>query len=279
MSVKYPLAHEIVHGKAKGTTRITLDEFKELYREVAQLAESQNHQLGRTYILLLTELALVQFSLSKELILRVSNNRPIRKNDFDIVITPIFEGNVKPIPWRAFIWTEIRHNFKILLPIFILFLYLLSQDELFTTTKVVNQMLIEANALFIGIFVLFTISQNRDLLASRELIKQGITHQLMQNDYYITCIAIISLILAFISTASISGVSNFLDDIVALPNADLLKNISYLPHLLTSISLVLLIDCLLAVTRYYLYVLGTAIEGQMYIELMSVKPSSDESKE
>jgi hypothetical protein len=271
------LANNIVVGETSGTERITLEQFKELYRKVARLAEEQNRQLGETYILLLTEVAIIRFSSAMKLVLRVSNNRAIRKKDLDVVITPKFEGNINPIPWRAFIWTEIRLNWWKLLLVGVIFYVLLMHDIGFSNIRTLNQMLVEANALFIGIFVLFTITQNRELLATRELVRQGITHQLMQNDYYITCLAILSLIVAFISTAITSGTTGNQSSITEFLLIQRLLNSQIGPQILTTFSLLLLLDCFLAVTSYYLRVMRTALESRMYIELMAEKSLNKEA--
>jgi len=260
------LAYNIVSGKAIGTEIITLHEFKLLYKDVERFSKEKNQLLEDTYILLLTEVALVRFDINENFVLRVTKSGKIVKKDFDIVISPVFEGNVHPIPWRAFIWTEIVTTWWFLLPFGIVFYSLISQDIKYSTNQQINQMLVEANALFVGIFILFTISQNRDLLISRELVKKGITHQLIQNDFYIASFSIISLILAFFSMSVISSMSNWSYGIFGLLDNQWYVIIKSLPYLFTTISLILLIDCLWSVTRYYLRVLRTAIEGKMYID-------------
>lgn len=269
------LASSIMTGKS-GTDVISMDDFKKLYRFLERSIQEQNGKLGETYILLLTEQALVRFQINQNFILRVTDNkRALNKKDFDVVLTPRFEGNTKPIPLRAFIWTEIVQNWWILFPISIIFFFLFSHDQTNSNLQTINQMLVEANALFIGIFVLFTITQNRELLASRELVKNGLTHQLMQNDNYITHLAIISLLSAFISAALLCTVSEpFLEKLI------ITQSIIIDPLIwsrgFTSFSLVLLIDCFLAVTRYYLRIMRTALEGTMYLDMMGNKAEKKE---
>jgi len=270
------LASSILSGKS-GTCLVTLDEFKKLYRLLEQSAQEKNLKLGETSILLLSEKSLVRFQINQNLILRVSdNNRALNKKDFDIVLIPRFEGNIKPIPLRAFIWTEIIQNWWILTPLIIVFLFLFLHHRTITNLQTINQMLVEANALFIGIFVLFTINQNRDLLTSHELVKGGLTHQLIQNDRYITYTAVTSLLSAFISAALLGTVDGSSQQILKIYNSFTINPV-LASKLFTTISLIFLTDCFLAVARYYLRVMRTALEGRMYLEIMGRESDSENS--
>lgn len=261
------LATLIIRGEISGTKRLNLQEFKTLYREVEQAAQAGGRQIKETRILILTETSLVRFSIAPRYILRIIDNRALHPSDFDIVLSPKFEGNIQPILLRDFLWSVVRKNWWILVPIFLIFLFLLWQDAQFSALQTINQMLVEANALFIGIFVLFTISQNRDLLASPELVRQGITHQLMQNDVYIAGLSIASLILAFLSTAFAGAALSIVG--FELPIIGWSINLGNWARVLTTFSIVLLVECLLAVSRYYIRVMRTALEGRMYRELLS----------
>jgi hypothetical protein len=272
------LALNILAGK-RGTTAIKISDFRVLYRFLEQYSQNQNQKLGETYILLLTEEALVRFEINPKAILRVNDNhRSLEEKDFQIVISPKFEGNIKPIPLRAFIWTEIVQNWWIIVPTSIIFFFLFSKGRVNSSLPSINQMLVEANALFIGIFVLFTITQNRELLASRELIKNGTTHQLMQNDRFITWLAISSLLTAFLSSALVGAVSENSSQIRIIPEL-LVIDADLWSRVITTISLVLLTDCILAVTRYYLRVMRTALEGRMYLDIMGSKIDKDKGEE
>ena len=267
------LATDIITGQITGTEAFSLDEFKNLYRQVERVAQDQNVRLHETHILLLSDAALVSFSTAPRFVLRIDENRSLLRSDFDIVISPRFEGNVKPIPLRAFLWTELVQNWWILGLISLILCFLLRDDSDLSTVQALNQMLIEANALFIGIFVLFTVTQNRQLLISKELVKRGIIHQLMQNDQYITWLAILSLLAAFMSTAGSAWAPNS-PILLKLPVAQWSLDPRSWSRGLTIASLVLFVDCLLSVTRYYLRVMRTAVESQMYRDLMGDSPDS-----
>lgn len=267
------LAHDIVTGSVTGTLSVDLQKFSALYRQIENAAHEHDKRVEETHILLLSESALIRFSTAPKFILRVSPGCQLKEVDFSMVLRPKFEGNINPVPLRGFLWTEIKINWYILIPVFVIFLFLLGRDTDFSALQTINQMLVEANALFIGIFVLFTISQNRELLASPELVKEGITHRLMQNDAYIARLSILSLILAFLSAAL--GGAALRSATLTIPITGWIVNTGNWARWLTSISLVLLIDCLLAVSRYYLRVMRTALEARMYKDLMGSQSEND----
>lgn len=269
------ISSDILLGKARGTETITLEQFKGLYREVVRLADESEIKVGETVILLLTKKAVIQFSTSGKYFLIVNNNRNLSRSDFDVVIHPVFEGNIKPITRSAFIWTEIKENWYILIPLAAMFYLLTNLDDSYEILQIINPMIVEANALFIGIFVLFTISQNKQLLTSPGLVKKGITHQLLQNDFYITKLAIVSLLSAIISTV-ISKKGWFKDLALILFNRKSSLDLDWLPYALTTFSIILLVDCFLAVTRYYIKVMRTAMEAKMYRDLMGKNLTDEE---
>lgn len=259
-----PLAERISNGSAHGSCQISLAEFKSLYSDVLRMAQV-NHTPFDTYILLLTEQAIVKFSTATKFVLIIETGHSPRKKDFEFILDPKYSGNISPIPARAFIWTEFKQNWWIIIPVFLLLFITLSFDEDLSSLQTINQMLVEANALFIGIFILFTISQNRDLLMSKELIKQGFTHRLIQNDRYIANMSIMSLILAFFSESLIGIASK---GSVQVPGVNLHLNVRFLSIFLTIVAFILLFNCFLAVSRYYLRVLRVAVEGKMYQEVL-----------
>jgi hypothetical protein len=267
------IAQNIVQGDQKAVYELSLEEFQEVYRHVARLCQDQNKKIGETHILLLTENALIKFSISK-IVIQINHKKNLSRKDFDVVISPKFEGNVKPITWRAFIWTELVHNWWILISVSLLFYFLFYANNNFSGISTINQLLIESNSLFISIFVLFTISQNRDLLTNKELVRKGLTHRLMQNDYYITSSAISSLVLAFISSSILTLPTNIT---ISIPVINFSFFRATIAIALTHIALLILLDCFIAITNYYLKVMRTALESKMFVQLMD-EHSEDENK-
>jgi len=271
------IAQNIVKGDEKGVYSLTLDEFQGLYRLVTALCQNQNKKIGETHILLLTESALIKFSVAPKIVIQITHNKNLSKKDFEVVMFPIFEGNVKPITLGAFIWTEFLHNWWIFILVSILFFLLFYSNNNFSGATTINQLLIQANALFISIFVLFTISQNRELLTSRELVRKGQTHQLMQNDYYITSFAIFSLVLAFISSSILTLPINTLNTLITIPVINFSFFLATVAIALTHFALLILLDCFLAITHYYIKVMRTGLEAKMFTQLMG-EQSEDEKK-
>lgn len=263
----------IVEGEKKGVYVLSLAEFQELYKLVSRLSEQRDKKIGETYILLLTENALVRFSLAQKIIIQVSHNQTLSKTDFNIVISPKFEGNINPITWKAFIWTEFRQNWLIILFITVLFFLLFYMTNNFAGISKINELLIQSNSLFISIFILFTISQNRELLTNKELTRQGITHRLMQNDYYITSFAILSLSLALCSSAILTLPTNTMSSF-ALANS--FYSMGTIAIGLTHLALILLLVCFLSVTKYYLKVMRAGMESKMYEQLMNEQEKENE---
>jgi hypothetical protein len=257
---------QILSGDAKGQIRVDLNDFKRLYRSVA--AQQQSDKIPEVEILLLSEGAIVKFASAKNFVIRVHENRPLSQKDFEVILSPRFYGNIKPIPLRGFIWTEIRKNGGILIPLYLLFLFFLSFDINNSSLQTMSQMLVDANALFIAIFILFTISQNRELLATKKLVEDGMTHQMIQNDLYMTGLSITSLLFAFLTVVIIESPVN-----VALWSGTILSwqvEVT-VARLVGVFALILLVDCLLSVTQYYLKIMRTAVEGKMYRDIMSQK--------
>ena len=259
------LAKEIVEGEATATHGISLDEFRELYRVVVRMCEENNNKIGETRILLLTESAIVRFSIAPNIIFQINHDKNLSKKDFDIVISPVIEGNIRPISWGSFVWTEFRHGWWIFLLVSIVFYFFFYKESNFSGISTINQLLVDATSLFISIFVLFTISQNRDLLTNKELVRKGFTHQLMQNDYFITSLAITSLICTFTSSSILAQTN---PSIINIPFLNKSFQVGFIAIFLTHVAMLFLLDCFISVTRYYLKVIRTAIEGQMYVELM-----------
>jgi hypothetical protein len=241
----------LVQGDQKAVYELSLEEFQEVYRHVARLCQDQNKKIGETHILLLTENALIKFSISK-IVIQINHKKNLSRKDFDVVISPKFEGNVKPITWRAFIWTELVHNWWILISVSLLFYFLFYANNNFSGISTINQLLIESNSLFISIFVLFTISQNRDITSS----------------------AISSLVLAFISSSILTLPTNIT---ISIPVINFSFFRATIAIALTHIALLILLDCFIAITNYYLKVMRTALESKMFVQLMD-EHSEDENK-
>jgi len=264
------MARQILQEQPRGTNRLELNQFKDLYRAIESVSRQEKRSLDKTTVVLLSEGALVRLSVAPNYIIRVNKrDGNLRKKDFDFLLAPRFEGNVTPIPLRAFVWTEIRRNWYILIPLGVMLVLLLLGDTKFETLNSVNQMLVDANAIFISIFVLFTVSQNTEILRSKHMLQSGETFRLMQNDRYITGMAILSLVMAIISTASSSS---------SLPNSvfmtrRIFSSVSsltvFLPVVLTTIASILLVDCLLSISTYYLKIHRSTLDAHAYRILLS----------
>ncbi len=258
------LAEAILSNSLKGASdTLDLEEFKQLYRSLEKLARERGIYIGKPQILILTEQALVRFSIAPDSVIYVTKKvKPLSQSDFEIVLEPEFQGNIRPVTLPVFVWTEIRLNGLVLLIIGAVLLALLHLQSGAEAVPLINQMLVEANALFIGIFVLFTVGQNRDYLISRELRKKGMTHQFIQNDKFVVRISITSLLLAFLSTAAFSDQSANARQIV-LPMIQTNIDLNACAIVFTVLALLLLMDCFLSITKYYLRLMTKTVEAKM----------------
>lgn len=259
---EFTLLEKIISGEAQGQQRLDLAGFKRMYRQVQLIADQEGVQTPSVDVLLLTETALVQFETAPNFVLRIIESRPLTRTDFEIIIVGNYYGNLNPVPVRGLVWTELKKNGKYLFPVFVLFFILICSHKTDAVLETISQMLVEANALFVSIFTLFTITQNRELFASKELAATGFTHRMMRNDWFMTTLSILSLILAFVSVAIIG--TNL--DLVIFAGRSIEITLA---RLIVVLALVLLIDCLLSVTQYYLKAMHTAVESKMYRDIMA----------
>ncbi|MCX6032092.1 MAG: hypothetical protein NT169_22695 [Chloroflexi bacterium] len=258
------LAQTMLSNQLSGSSPpLSLEQFKQLYRNLERLSREQGRSLGRPGILLLTRQALVRFPTFPDYsILIVAKRGSFHPQDFEIVLDKEIEGNVKPVTARAFAWTELRNNGALLVLVAFTLWRLLTSDSDLSATTVINQMLVEANAVFISIFVLFTVGQNRDYLVAREFVRKGMAHQFIQNDQYVAWLSIMSLLFALASTAVGAG-ARLGHQAVTIPVVNVSVNQADSSRIITTIAVLLLIDCFLAITRYYLRLMTGAVERKM----------------
>lgn len=259
------LARKIVSGSPSGTIGIDLSDYRRLFAEVQRVARQLNMPAIQTEILLLSEEAFVIFSTAPQFVMRVlkPGNR-VKTEDFDFDFAAEFKGNLSPIPLRGFIWTEVRMNWWILFSVGAVLWFLLKHDSSLSVSIVINQMVVEAYAVFISIFILFTVSQNREFLSSPELLRDGTTYILLQNDRFVTMTAILGLVLAIFGTALSADFAESIG--IYLGKSVLLDflNPGFLSRTFTVAAAVLLVDCLLSISRYYLKIYRTLVDAQVY---------------
>ena len=244
---------------------------------MAKLARIEGLLLQPPRILLLSTQAVVRFPFSPQSVIFVVGKHRLRKDDFEIAVDADFEGNVRPVTIRNFIWTEVRTNGLVLLGLALVVGWLLLADSKGEATTSINQMLVEANAIFISIFILFTASQNRDLVTTRRLVRDGSAYQYLQNDKYMAWTSIVSLLLAIGSTAVNTRFSTATTNI-QVDFLQLMVSLSILPALMTTLALLLLVDCFLAVTHYYLKIMVAVVESKILADWIGVrKPKQEHS--
>lgn len=271
----HSIAASIASGSAKGSFGpLSLAEFKLLYQRL----DSLNDEKSETAILLLTERALVKFSTAPNAMVLVQGNN-LSPRDFEIVLRGRFSGNVKPITLRSFVWTELRNNGLLLVPFGIILWALLCRNPEYAAVVTLNQMIVDAIAVFVSIFVLFTISQNREPHSTKHFIQIGYTHRLIQNDNFITYTAILSLVLAILSVAMLGDVASNPGIQFGIPYLNWVVAIREWAPWLTLLALILLLDCFLSITRYYLRMARAEMEARMYQQIMGHSENGENTED
>jgi hypothetical protein len=109
------------------------------------------------------------------------------------------------------------------------------------------------------------VSQNRDQLSARTLVRDGSAHQYLQNDKFVACTSILSLLLAIGSSALTARFAGGADPIL-VSSPGISAAFSRAPTVITVFALLLLVDAFLAVTRYYLKVMTSIVEHKMFVD-------------
>ena len=238
---------------------LNLSQFREVYQAIQQNVESKPVD-----IVLNSDWAMVQFSRLCNHRIRVTQNLPsnflsrlvhktvLTEEDFDFAIYSEFYGARTYLSLRSFLVEEISTNgFPLLLTMLISLIVF--QSILGTTGKgvleKVNELLLTATTLYLSVFLLFTVSQNVELVKDPFLFREGLTHRFFRVDQLLAslavavmCVSILNVILLNLSPpVSVS----------LLGRTFTLPDVSVIAPFLSAVGVTMLVDCFLALIQYY----------------------------
>jgi hypothetical protein len=259
---------------------LKLSECREVYQQIEK-------RVGNTPvdIVLNGDWAMVQFSRlcnhrirviqdpPTGLISRIVRRTGLSERDFEFAsLHTQFYGARIHLSFLCFLREEMSTNWLPLVPTMII-LWVLFQFVLGTAStgasdalEKVNELVLTATTLYLSIFLLFTISQNIDLVRDPHLFRNGLTHRFFRVDQFLAflavvvlCISILNVIILNISYPVSLRVWGW---ILTLPN------LTVVAPFLTAAGVTILVDCFLALIGYYFRRVRYVVERELTKNLL-----------
>jgi len=201
------------------------------------------------------------------------------EKDFDFAsLNAEFYGSKTHMSFRSFLAEEISMNwFPLLLTLLAswgAFQFLLDPANTDTLQKV-NELLLTSATLYLGIFLLFTVSQNVNLIKDPLFFRQGLTQRFFRIDQLLASLAVGVLCISILNVVLLDVVSS-----VTLPLFGKTLPLPYIiASLLTAVGVTILVDCFLALIGYYFrrirYTLETELAKELLDEIMEERNKED----
>lgn len=273
---------------------LNLSQFREVYQAI-----QRNAQGTPVDIVLNGDWAMVQFSRLCNHRIRVLQDPPssllsrfvpktvLEEKDFEFAsLHSQFYGAKTYLSLRSFLAEEISTNWLPLsltmLISWIVFQFLLGTAGKDVLEKV-NELLLTATTLYLSIFLLFTVSQNVDLVKDPYLFRQGLTQRFFRVDQLLAFLAVAVLCVSILSVILLNVSSP-----VSLPlfgRTFTIPDASIIAPFLSAAGMMMLVDCFLALTQYYFrrmrYILEKKLTKELLDELMEERnrPSDNQDVE
>ena len=226
-----------------------------------------------THILLNGNWAMVQFSslcnhririLPDRFLKWVKIKRALDDKDFDFALLHAeYFGERKHLTFLKFLGEELSTNWLSLIFTFIFgligFYALVNSPTGKDAIEKISETLLTATMLFLSVFILFTVSQNSEIIKDQYLFRKGLTHRFFRVDGFLTVLAVFSMLLC-ISVIMLLNVSS---DIKLLGFTVNLLNVQHVIPLLSAMALTLLVDCFLSLLNYYFQRIRNVIETDL----------------
>jgi hypothetical protein len=255
---------------------ITLSGFKKLFKKIQTKAPGT-----KVDIVLNGEWTLVQFSELCNHSIKVlpdSYVKPIQRflgiktyleeRDFELATSVAeFYGQRKYLTVWRFIKEEILSDGFTGFIIFItagLLLTFLSNTTGLESIEAASDVLIGISAIFFSIFILFTASQNIQIVATPDLFKSGLTHRFVRVDRMIAWISILALVIAVLCRVSFETLSNY-----SVSIGSQTVNLKILIPWLLASAVSLLGNSLIIVVRYYFRRIELLVETDLTKKILS----------
>ena len=177
--------------------------------------------------------------------------RILQEKDFEFLkpFGNIF-GTKRKFGFLQFVFEEIQSNWLILIISFLISYFfintLINSSDGVSDIKFLFETLITILALFLSVFILFTVSQNAELIKDIYLFREGITFRFFRVDKYLAVLAFVDLLICLISFM-----------IITLPSSITVNKVNITLHkdiiisLTGSFSITIIIDCFLGLISYY----------------------------
>jgi len=238
---------------------LNLSQFREVYQAIQQHIESKPVD-----IVLNGNWAMVQFSRLCNHRIRVTQNLPsnflsrlvhktvLTEEDFDFAIYSEFYGARTYLSLRSFLVEEISTNgFPLLLTMLISLIVF--QSILGTAGKgvleKVNELLLTATTLYLSVFLLFTVSQNVELVKDPFLFREGLTHRFFRVDQLLASLAVAVMFVSILDVILLNLSPPV--SVSLLGRTFTLPDVSVIAPFLSALGVTMLVDCFLALIQYY----------------------------
>jgi hypothetical protein len=239
---------------------LSVSQFREVYTEIQKARQGTP-----VHILLNGDWAMVQFSRLCNHRIRIISDAPLKpfswierrkileERDFEFAsLHAEFLGVRKQLTIWKFLWEELITNGLYLLGTFLIsfvaFSALTSVPSGKDALQRISEALLTASTLYLSVFILFTVSQNAEVLKDNFLFRKGLTYRFFQVDkilaslsVYIILSSILNIVLINISSETIRI---FLFTIK-------LPDLSIYIQIFSALIVTTLVDCFLSLIRYY----------------------------
>jgi len=218
---------------------VSLDEFQRFYSAFVNLAKRS----PKVSLVNLEDRVIGQFSDISPQHFDIVDKKPLINTDFDFIQEKVWYGpNTLPEKFATFLFKEFKQNFwKLFLVALISFIILFLADNLFLYQSIIS-LLIQSSTVFLGLYIIFTVSQSQTLYSDLELFKSGVLHKYYRDDKNVTLLAIMTVSSTFLSAGLL----------YLLPEDGVNIYAQVTKAMLVTLNITLLFDTFLTVVNYYL---------------------------
>jgi hypothetical protein len=235
--------------------QVSLDEFQRFYSTFVNLTKSS----PVVSLVNIEDTVIAQFSNISPQHFLIVEKESLLENDFRFIQNRRWYGaKVKPEKFFAFLWKEFKNNFNSLILVGLVsftLLFWVNNDGLY---QLLVSLLIQSSTVFLGLYIIFTVSQSQKLYQDLRLFKSGILHKYFRDDKNVTMLGILTISSTFLNSGVIYLLSGFTPNLLA----------QITKALFSSITVVLLFDTFLTVANYYLERNRDVIERDIVAEIL-----------
>jgi hypothetical protein len=199
--------------------------------------------------------------------------RMLTENDFEFAsLYAEFHGGTTRLSFGSFIGEELSTNWLPLLFTLLISwgafqaLMLAAPPTPKEALEKINELLLTAATLYLSIFILFTVSQNVELIRDPYLFRKGLTHRFFRVDRLLASFSIVVLCLSILNVVLLNLPSPV--SFTVLGRTMSMQDTSAVVPFLSAAGVTVLTDCFLALVRYYFRSVRYVTERQLTKELL-----------